>query len=136
MGRAIRYRRILSGVAILLAGAAVVLLASGSPEPATAVAVVGAAVGSVGLSLLGAIGPISDQKLIAHASHEMRTPLTSMIGILDLLVDADTKLEPGESQELLGMAHDDAMHMVHILSLIHISEPTRPMKESRNPSSA
>ena len=138
MGRAIRYRRILSGVAILLAGAAVVLLASGSPEPATAVAVVGAAVGSVGLSLLGAIGPISDQKLIAHASHEMRTPLTSMIGILDLLVDADTNLEPGESQELLGMAHDDAMHMVHILGNLHSAsrvarEVLRPDRQPIDP---
>ena len=119
MGRAIRYRRVLSGVAILLAGAAVVLLASGSPEPATAIAVVAAAVGSVGLSMLGTIGPISDQQLIAHASHELRTPLTSMIGILDLMVDTDTNLEPGESQELLGMAHDDAMHMLHILGNLH-----------------
>ncbi len=138
MGRAIRYRRILSGVAILLAGAAVVLLASGSPEPATAVAVVAAAVGSVGLSMLGTIGPISDQRLIAHASHELRTPLTSMMGILDLMVDSDTNLEPGESQELLGMAHDDAMHMLHILGNLHSAsriarEVLRPDRRAIDP---
>ena len=138
MGRAIRYRRVLSGVSILLAGTAVVLLASGSPEPATAVAVVGAAIGSVGLSMLGTIGPISDQKLIAHASHELRTPLTSLIGILDLLVDADTNLEPGESQELLGMAHDDAMHLLHILGNLHSAsrlarEVLRPDRQPIDP---
>ena len=138
MGRAIRFRRILSGAAILLAGSAVVLLANGSPEPATAVAVVGAAVGSVGLSMLGPIGPISDQKLIAHASHELRTPLTSMIGILDLLVDSDTNLEPGESRELLGMAHDDAMHMLHILGNLHSAsrlarEVLRPDRQPIDP---
>jgi PAS domain-containing protein len=138
MGRATRFRRILSGVSILLAGIAVVLMASGSPEPATAVAVVGSAVGSVGLSLLGTIGPISDQKLIARASHELRTPLTSTIGILDLLVDPDTNLQADESRELLGMAHDDAMHMLHILANLHSAsrlarEVLRPNRQPIDP---
>jgi PAS domain-containing protein len=119
MGRAIRYRRVLSGVCILLAATAVVLLATGSPDPATAVAVVGAAVGSIGLSMLGTIGPISDQKLIAHASHELRSPLSSLVGVLDVVTDPDSNLEPGEAAELLGMAQDDAMHMMHILGNLH-----------------
>lgn len=55
----------------------------------------------------------SDEKdrFLASVSHELRTPLTAIIGMLDLLVDDETRLRSSEFDEFLLAARQQAYEM-------------------------
>ena len=60
-----------------------------------------------------------DQKrtdLVASISHEMRTPLTAVIGFLDLIRSSEYSLSPEETTELTTMAHREATRMARIVA--------------------
>lgn len=74
----------------------------------------------------------------AHLSHELRTPLTSVLGIMDLLEHGDVDLDPTERDELIGLAHREALQMGHIVSNLMASSRVqrgslRPVLSSIDP---
>ena len=66
------------------------------------------------------------QEFVSNVSHELKTPITSMKILADSLL-----MQPDVPVEL----YEEFMNDI-VLSLIHISEPTRPVGISRMPSSA
>ncbi len=94
---------------------ALVLLIAGQPVPAAVVAL-----GALVVALVRAPSPASGdpdgaQEWVAQVSHELRTPLTGILGALDLIVRSTTPLDPEEAVELLSMANDEAVHMMHLV---------------------
>ena len=60
-----------------------------------------------------------DQKrtdLVASISHELLTPLTAVVGFLDLINDPQVTLASDESAEMLGIAHREASRMSRIIT--------------------
>ncbi len=54
------------------------------------------------------------KEMIANISHDLRTPLTSTIGYLDLLKEA--KSSPAENKSYLDIAHSEAMRLRNMVS--------------------
>ena len=70
-----------------------------------------------------------DQKrtdLVASISHEMRTPLTAVIGFLDLIRSSEYSLSPEETTELTTMAHREATRMSRIVADILLLNRYKP----------
>lgn len=128
-------RRILATISLGILGIAVAIWLAFGAEAAAMVALVGAAFGTVALwySPTPPDPSAEEQERIAHVSHELRSPLGSIIGILDLVASPHSGLEPEETQELLGMAEGEAHHLMHLVENLHTAsrlahntlEPTR-----------
>ncbi len=101
----------------LVAGATIGLVATNTePIVAALVAAVTIAFGLGRARASRAATRRGSSVAVAHLSHELRTPLTSVLGLMDVLEDQTVPLEPGEMEELIGLAHGEAMHMSHVVS--------------------
>lgn len=52
---------------------------------------------------------------IAELAHELKTPLTGVLGAIDLVVDAPVALDENEIEELLAVARSEANHLRSII---------------------
>lgn len=70
--------------------------------------------------------------LLRAVSHDLRTPLTSIIGTTSALIDSGDKISPEQQRQLLQESHDDAVWLVrmveNLLSVTRISGETRITK--------
>lgn len=57
--------------------------------------------------------PVDDR--IAELAHELKTPLTGVLGAIDLVVDAPVALDENEIAELLAVARSEANHLRSII---------------------
>lgn len=107
---------------VVLAFAAVGLIVT-SAHPATAalIAVLAIAIGWVWSRATRTKEAGRESAAVAHLSHELRTPLTSVLGLLEVLRDQSVILEPGEMEELIGLAHSGALHMNHVVGNFLVS---------------
>ena len=121
MKPAARSHRALVAVCLVLFGVAVILFAAGWFSPSATVAIIGSAIGVTGLwrSTLPTTGPTREQQVIAQVSHELLSPLTSILGILDLVTKPRSDLDPEETVELLSMANEEARHMMGLVRNLH-----------------
>ena len=73
------------------------------------------------------------REFAANAAHELKTPLTSLRGAAELLLEADDVIDPERRQRFLQNIQDDAVRMdrlvQRILELARI-ESTRPVREA------
>lgn len=53
--------------------------------------------------------------LLRAVSHDLRTPLTSIVGITAALLDNEGKISIEKQRELLGEAHDDAQWLIRMV---------------------
>lgn len=63
-----------------------------------------------------------DRAISPELAHELRSPLAALIGIVDLVIDPGTTLEPGELVELLGTARADAVHLLALIDRARMPE--------------
>jgi signal transduction histidine kinase len=72
------------------------------------------------------------REFAANAAHELKTPLTSLRGASELLLEDDEAMSPEQRKRFLSNVHDDAVRMDalvgRILDLARI-ESTRPSRE-------
>ena len=72
-------------------------------------------------------GPLKDTlgngtpAVVPQVAHELLTPLTAILGILELLVDDTVSLDPEETTELVGLARDDAKQMTFLIADLLVS---------------
>ena len=59
--------------------------------------------------------------VVPQVAHELLTPLTAILGILELLVDDTVSLDPEETTELVGLARDDAKQMTFLIADLLVS---------------
>jgi K+-sensing histidine kinase KdpD len=59
-------------------------------------------------------------------SHELRQPLTSVAGVVKLLLDKDGKMDDAEQTELLKMV-DDSMKRLDIAVHLLVKKATRQL---------
>lgn len=59
--------------------------------------------------------------LLSEVSHELRAPLASVIGVLDVIADPSLQLEPAEVEELVRGARADAQQLLAIVDNLLIS---------------
>lgn len=57
----------------------------------------------------------SRAQTIGVVSHELRNHLTGVVGAIDLVADADSQLEPGEANELLQLALQQAVEAEEVI---------------------
>lgn len=105
-------------LAACLAGMALLAVVLGAAVPLIVVANV-ATFAVAGAALIGSKQKTDEADLIAEVSHEMRTPLTGILGTLELLTDSTIPLEPSEVDELLVVAHGEATHLLHVVGNLH-----------------
>ena len=56
-----------------------------------------------------------DVELVSRVSHELRSPLTAVMGMLDVVLDPALPLDEAESAELLDLARHEADQMQHLV---------------------
>ncbi len=70
--------------------------------------------------------------LLRAVSHDLRTPLTSIVGTTSALIENGDKISPAQQRQLLQESHDDATWLVrmveNLLSVTRISGETRITK--------
>lgn len=66
--------------------------------------------------------PPFDGAISPELAHELRSPLAALIGIIDLVVDPGSSLDPAELVELLGAARTDAVHLLALIDRAHMPE--------------
>lgn len=73
------------------------------------------------------------REFAANAAHELKTPLTSLRGAAELLIETDDTIDPARRRRFLQNIQDDAVRMdqlvQRILELARI-ESTRPQKQA------
>jgi len=55
-------------------------------------------------------------RFVCSLSHELKTPLTTVLGFADLMVEQFGQLEPARLFEYIGKIHHEAMHLEQLLS--------------------
>ena len=71
--------------------------------------------------------------LLRAVSHDIRTPLTGIVGATDVLLDQENALTPEQRHQLLSSANEDARWLIRIvenlLSITRMGEDTRITKQ-------
>ena len=73
-----------------------------------------------------------DIELVARVSHELRSPLTAVMGMLDVVLDPALPLDEAESAELLDLARHEADQMQHLVD--NLLSYARLQRSSLDPS--
>lgn len=58
------------------------------------------------------------QEFAANTAHELKTPLTSLRGAAELLLDGGDAMDPAQTRRFLGNIHEDALRMDRLVSRI------------------
>jgi len=65
---------------------------------------------------------VNKDEFISMASHQLRTPLTSIKGYISMILDGDMGKIPDDQREVLGQALDNSQRMVYIIAdLLNVS---------------
>ena len=75
--------------------------------------------------------------LLRAISHDLRTPLTSMIGVSSIYLENNTQLDEAAKLQLVSQFNEDANWLLHIvenlLSITRIHQETATVKKSLEP---
>jgi signal transduction histidine kinase/FixJ family two-component response regulator len=55
-------------------------------------------------------------KLVCNLSHELKTPLTSILGFVDLIINFFDHIDRDELRDYLGKVHSESLHMEKLIS--------------------
>lgn len=118
MGTTTSQQRVLVIVTALLAAIGLLTVVFGA-SVSVVILVNAATIATAFAAVTARPDPAGPADLIAEVSHEMRTPLTGILGTLELLTDSTIPLEPSEVDELLVTAHGEANLLLHIVGNLH-----------------
>ncbi len=72
--------------------------------------------------------------LLSSVSHDLRTPLATLLGLSGLLMDSRERLSPAQQQEIEHSIHDELERLSHIVQ--NLLEMTRIENSTLNPNSS